>query len=169
MAGRSKFTEEDRAFVYVTLASNDGNVKRTSRETGIPEQTVRRWKSEFAEQPPEVHAVEAAVGMQVDDMARVEQLALKELERKIRAQELKGSELITVVGVLNDKKTRAQGLATSRTEHRVALPSREEIAELLGGAVASAIQAAEQRQEDIVDAEIVEQKVLPAQSFIDHA
>lgn len=168
MSGRSKFTDEDRAYVYVTLASNDGNVKRTSRETGVPEQTVRRWKAEFEENPPPMDVVEKQLDESVADMERVEKLALRELERKIRAQELKGSELITVIGVLNDKRTRAQGLATSRTEHRVALPSREEIAELLGGAVASAISAAEQRQEEIVDAEIVEPKeLLPAPVIID--
>ena len=42
MAGRAKYTEEDRAKVFVLLRTNDGNVKRTSREAGVPENTVRR-------------------------------------------------------------------------------------------------------------------------------
>jgi len=173
MSGRSTYTEEDRAFVYVTLLANDGNVKRTARDTGIPEQTVRRWKAEFEENPPDQEAVSKQADEQVADMERVEKLALSELERKIRAGEAKVSELITVVGVLNDKKTRAKGAATSRTEHRVALPSREEIAELLGGAVATAIQAAEQRQEEIVDAQLAGSSKalpqLPAATIIDES
>ena len=42
----------DRSLVYTTLLSNDGNVKRTARETGINETTVRRWKKEFLTTPP---------------------------------------------------------------------------------------------------------------------
>jgi hypothetical protein len=35
-----------RALVKECLLRNGGNVKRTVRETGIPESTVRRWKAE---------------------------------------------------------------------------------------------------------------------------
>lgn len=42
----------DRSTVYTTLLANEGNVKRTARDTGVNESTVRRWKREFETNPP---------------------------------------------------------------------------------------------------------------------
>jgi hypothetical protein len=39
-------TSTQRQAVIEALIANDGNVKRTVRETGVPETTVRRWRDE---------------------------------------------------------------------------------------------------------------------------
>jgi len=47
------YTDEEKFRVHTTLLGNSGNVKRTTRETGIVETTVRRWKEEFKTSPPQ--------------------------------------------------------------------------------------------------------------------
>jgi ribosomal protein L22 len=57
--------------------------------------------------------------------------------------------------MLQDKVSIAKGLATSRTETVHALPSPQEMAEVLGAVLKGAIQSAQERDLDIIDAEIV--------------
>lgn len=164
MAGKPRYDEADKARVYVALAANDGNIKRTARETGVPETTVRRFKQEFEKEgPPPQEIVDVAVGDFAESIERVEWKALAALERKIDKDDVNARDLITAFGVLNDKRTRALGLATERTEHVHRLPSAEEVAGLLQGLSHAALEATRQRQSDIVSAELREQPLgLPA-------
>jgi transposase-like protein len=157
MAGRTQFSDEDKARLYTALAANDWNVKRTARETGFSISTVRRYRDKFQSEPPSTELVEAAVGEFVDDAEKIRNLALQKLEAKIKEGDISARDLVTTIGVLDDKITRAKGLPTSRTENVSAFPSREELGELLGGFMVGAIQAAEKRHAEIVDAEIVEE------------
>lgn len=159
MAGRSKYTDEDKARVHVLLHANDGNVKRTSRESGIPEQTVRDWKKEWDSggvPPAVVDALDSAVDSFVGDAVRVRDLYLKRLEEL--APEVKNArDAATVIGILDDKVTRAKGLPTSRTEGVVAvLPPAEKVAELFKSYAIAAIEASTQREAEIVESEAVE-------------
>ena len=155
----SKYSEADKARVYVLLATNDGNVKRTSRDSGLPESTVRMWKRDFEiNGPPALdEEIQAEVGDFVGEAVTVRWKALRVLDSKIA--DAKPSELIAVIGVLTDKIDRARGLAIGRVEHVHALPSPEEIRESLGAALQGVLEAAKQRQFEIVDAEIVEQSL----------
>jgi len=162
VAGRTAYTEQDKARVYVVLTANKGNIKRTVRDTGIPESTVRNWKREFEKNPPSQEAIDNEVtsGDYVSDLERVRNKALATLETKIPT--MNGSQLGVVFGILEDKLTRARGLATDRTEHVHKLPSVEELA-LAGQMLArGAIEAARQRQAEIVEAEVRQQPALPA-------
>ncbi|MDE2098590.1 MAG: transposase [Patescibacteria group bacterium] len=161
MAGRAAYSDQDKARVYVALTANNGNVKRTVRDTGIPESTVRNWKREFEKNPPPQDQVEAELsgGDYISDLEQTRNEALATLRRKIPA--MNGSQLGVVFGILEDKLTRARGLATERTEHVHKLPSAEELA-LAGQMLAQgALQAAKQRQQEIVEAEVREQPALP--------
>lgn len=150
------YTDADRARVYVVLTTNEGNVKRTARETGVPENTVRRWKKEWQQNgPPSLDDVEEAAGDFLAEAERVRWKALMALDGKI--EQAKPSELITVIGVLDDKIARAKGLAVGKVEHVHTLPSPDEIRQTLGAALAGVLQAAKERQEEIIDAELVEQ------------
>jgi transposase-like protein len=153
VAGRSTYSDEDKGAVLAVLAANGGNIKRTSRETGVAEGTLRYW---IKKAPPSDETVQAAVLEFVSRAEAIRKMALDELEKSIETGKVSARELITVVGVLDDKITRAKGLPTQRTEQKLALPSREELASLLGGFVQGAIQMAEQRDEEIVDAEYAE-------------
>lgn len=155
------YSEEDRAAVYVVLVTNEWNVKRTARETGIPEQTVRRWKNDFIENgPPNTENLEEALGDFLEEAEKVRWKAIRVLDHKIK--DAKPSELITVIGVLDDKISRARGLALNRVEHVHALPSPEEMAAQLRAAMQGVLEAATRRQEEIIDAEVVLE--LPAAS-----
>jgi transposase-like protein len=166
---RATYTEADKAQVYVVLTTNDGNVKRTARDTGTPENTVRRWKKEWAENgPPSTEEVEVAVGAFLDEAVELRGLALTALRRKVDLllkdpDKVKVAELTTLMGVLDDKITRAQGLATGRVEHVHALPSGDQLVAPLLEAFEAVRQLTAQREGEVIeDAEfsVVERKAL---------
>lgn len=162
MAGRRQYSEDDKAKVYVVLAANDGNVKRTARETGVPENTVRRWRNEFQEAPPRTELVEQAMGDFVEEAESVRNLALARIKDLIPTS-TRINELNTTVGILTDKIDRARGLGETRTvKHEHELTSSDELKALMGGFVKEMRARASEREEEIQDAEIVEQAALPA-------
>lgn len=164
MAGRASYTEEQKASVYVTLASNEGNVKRTARDTGVPVSTIRRWRSEWdrLESLPSHDAVNEAMGNFAERAESLRWKALVELERQLSTA--RPGDLIKIVGILDDKITRARGLADRTVEHRHVLPSAEELSALVQGFAEATRQAALERAGDVIDAEIVEQapRALPS-------
>lgn len=158
MAGKSPYSDKDRALVYTTLLSNEGNVKRTARDTGVNETTVRRWKADFVTNPPPVEAVEEAVNDFIADAKRVRNKAVKEIERQIDAGIFKGAALVTVVGVLDDKIARVESpVRKSQVDHIHHLPSADEARALLGDLLTGAIDSGRIRQAELVDAELTEQ------------
>lgn len=162
------WSDEDKARAYVALAANDGNVKRTAREIGVPENTLRRWRDDWQQNgPPQTEDVEMAMGEFLEEASNLRGRALLALKLKVEQlikdpKAVKVAELTTLVGVLDDKITRASGLATSRTEHVHTLPSPDEIREALGQVFQGALDAAKQRAEDIQDADFTEVGETPA-------
>lgn len=165
MSGRQQYTEEAKAAAFVQLEMNEGNVKRTARDLGLPPSTLRKWRDEW-ENDKNLPAAEAqlqATGDFLEDAERVRNLALRKLEAKITNNEGTVAQVATVLGILDDKIARAKGIADRVTEHKITLPSRDEIAAALAGLQQGAIAAAEERDEVIVEAELVEdRKALPA-------
>jgi transposase-like protein len=163
---RATYTDADKARVYVVLMTNEGNIKRTSRETDTPENTVRRWKREWEQNgPPELNEVEEAVVDYAVSMERTRDLALKRIHQRLSSEDEKKwgtlPQLATVFGVLTDKIDRARGIADRRVEHRHVLPSPDELRAAMDALVSGAQQHHELREEDIIEAEI-EQAALPA-------
>lgn len=153
---RRVYTDEDRAQGLLHLTLTDGNVKRAARDSGFPESTIRRWKQEWEREgvpAPVQQIAEQEADSFTDDAIRVRGKALKAIEQKL--PDAKVSELITTVGVLDDKIMRAKGLATSRTVVQHELPSPDEIRATLVAAMTGALEAARERHE-IIDAEVVE-------------
>jgi transposase-like protein len=157
VSGRASYDESVKASAYVALAANEGNIKRTSRDTGIPVSTLRRWRDEWTRQEnlPSHSAVTEAMGDFADKAETIRWKALVELERQLSTA--KPGDLIKIVGILDDKITRARGLADRTVEHRHTLPSPEELVALVSGFAEATRQAALERADDIIDAEIVEQ------------
>ena len=156
MAGRSTYSPEDKAAVMAVLAANGGNQKRTARETGVPLATLRYWIKHPESAPPSDEQVQAAVDGFVEGAERIRDAALKKLGDLVTNDQVSARDLITTLGVLDDKITRAKGLPTQRTEHQHALPSREELAGVLGAAITGMIEMAERRDDEIIDGEVVE-------------
>jgi transposase-like protein len=159
---RGRYDDTDKARVLAVLQANDGNVKRTARETGVADQTVRDWKKKLAKgQMPAgtTAALPAMLGEFVADAERIRNKALKELEVQIDAGELSGKDLIVIVGVLTDKVRMAKGQATARTEHVAKGPTPEEFAPVFADYLNRSFEAAERREIDIElpDSEVEEQ------------
>lgn len=119
MAGKSRYSDEDKARVHLSLQVHDGQVKPTARDTGIPISTVRLWKQQW-ERDGVPEAVSMALTEAKDEFvknaSRVRDKALERLEQVIEHSD-KPRDLATVVGILDDKLTRAKGMPTSRTEN----------------------------------------------------
>ena len=163
MASKSniQWSDQDRAAAYVLWVSNDKNVRKTSRECGIPTNTLRYWVKGWNESgPPDAVLDEIPAQMYefVHHANRVRQNAMDKLEELIPQAEVKQlSAIATVVGIMDDKIRLASGLATKRTETVQILPSREDMKELMGGFVDGLVGAAESRAGEIIDVEVEEQ------------
>lgn len=163
MAGRPQYDDAFKARAFAQLEVNNGNIKRTARDLGVPPSTIRRWRDEWeaSKNLPAAEDLIVATGDFIEDAERVRDLSLKVLEEKLRLGQGTVAQVATVLGVLDDKISRAKGLADRVTEHKITLPSADELRELLTGMKQNAIDAAAQRDEEIVDAEVVEPKALP--------
>lgn len=163
MSGRPQYDDAFKANAFAQLEVNEGNIKRTARALGIPPSTLRRWRDEWdaAKNLPTAEDLIAATGDFIEDAERVRDLSLRVLEEKLRLGQGTVAQVATVLGVLDDKISRAKGLADRVTEHKITLPSRDEIVAALEGLQNSAIEAATLRDEEVEDAELVEPKALP--------
>jgi len=164
MSGRSTYDDAFKANAFAQLEVNEGNIKRTARALGIPASTLRRWRDEWDQDKnlPAAEDLIVATGDFIEDAERVRDLSLQALEDKIRRGEGTVAQVATVLGILDDKISRARGLADRVTEHKITLPSREEIVAALDGLRQGAIEGAAARDEEIVYAELVEPKALTA-------
>lgn len=164
---RATYTAEDKARAYVILQTNEGNLKRTARDTGIPEPTIRRWRNEWASQgAPPLDMIEEAATDMVTEAEKVRDLSLQRIRERLESDNVKDQgtlpQLATVFGIVTDKIDRARGIADKRVEHVHALPSPEDIR----GALVALVQGVQQghavREEEIEDAEIIEEtRALP--------
>ena len=161
MASRTEWTDEAKAQIYVQWVANDRNVRKTSREFGIPHGTLRYWTKEWeANGPPEeLNDIIANDAYEfVHHANRVREQAMLKLEELIPQAESKQlSAIATVVGIMDDKIRLASGLATKRTENTYVLPSQSDVKELMGAFVEGLISAADDRANEVIDVEVVEQ------------
>ena len=161
MSGKSQYTSDDRITVYLALVSNDGNVKRTARDTGFSETTVRRWKKEFDTNPPDREAVVEAVesGDYVDKLRSTRDEALKWLRKKI--PDASARDLGTIYGILTDKLARIEQVGSDTEHHHFHhLPPSDEVAELLTGLSQGAISDTRRRQTELEETKLREQPAL---------
>jgi len=162
VAGKTTYSDQDLARLYVVLTTNEGNVKRTARDTGMPESTVRRWKKVWEENgPPKIEEeIVEAVTNYVDEMERTRDLALQRMHERLQNDQGTLPQIATVFGVLTDKIDRARGIGSESTiHHKHELPSPDEIRATLGALVSGALAAHQEREEEITDAEFTEQPV----------
>lgn len=160
------YSDEERSGVYHALTIYDGNVKRTARSTGVPEQTVRDWKKHWEKEPPSAELVELGQPVTDEFLGRaivIRDKAMGLLEQKIEDGDVSARDLITTIGVTTDKIRLIQGQPTSRNE-TVSAVDPKQLGKALVELAAGAIEAAQERAADIdvviEDAEIVEQAEL---------
>lgn len=170
MAARRVYTDADRAAVKNALDVNEGNIKRTARDTGIPVMTVKGWvrKWEKGGLPAEVSSALPAIREEfVGNATRLRDKMLVRLEEKVDDDMVNSKDLLIGVGVLTDKVRLVEGKSTSRTEHEGAVGSLpvDQVRELFAGFARGIVEAAVQRDaaissatgEETIDAEWSEQ------------
>jgi len=151
---RRTYTDRDKAIVYAELTVNEGNVKRTARNTGIDSSAVRRWKMEWEANgvPEAVNAeVELVASDFVSDAVRIRGKLLQKLEAVLDAGDRATiPQLVTGIGVLSDKIRAYEAITeTRKVEHTLALPPVEELRELFSGLVGGMLDAARTRAAEI--------------------
>lgn len=156
---RVGWSDDDKAAAYVVWIANDKNMTRTAQDTGLPQSTLRYWIKEWNKNgAPD--AVLDKVPTQAYEFIHhaneVRDAAIKKLAELIPQAEVKQlSAVATVVGILDDKIRLANGLATKRVENTVALPSKDDMKELMGSFVGGLVGAAEERASEVIEAEAV--------------
>jgi transposase-like protein len=149
MAKRT-YTAEDKARVYAILDANDGNVKRTARDTGIAVQTVRDWKLKREREgslPVEIEAALHAAQLElVENTSRVRDKVLDRLEREVDDPAARASikDLATTYGILTDKVRLIEGKPTSVSEDGNSVGSLpiEQVRELFEGFARGVVEGA---------------------------
>lgn len=154
---RTEWTDEDRAAAYVIWISNDKNIRATARQCGMNHTTVAYWVKQWEKDgPPERldDKIRANAYEFVHHASSVREKAMKKLEELIPDAEVKQlSAIATVVGIMDDKIRLAQGLATKRTETVHALPTKDDLKELMSGFAEGLVGAAEERAQEVVQIE----------------
>ena len=159
-----RWSDDDKAAAYVIWVTNDKNIRKTSRDTGVSHTTIGYWVKEWEKNgPPEGVAdkLDAAAHDFIGHASRIRKTAMEKLEELIPQAESKQlSAIATVVGIMDDKIRLASGLATKRTENTYVLPSRDDMKTLMSGFVDGLVSAAESRAGEIIDVEVEEQPEL---------
>lgn len=146
MANRRMYTDEERARAHAALVINDGNIARAARETGLPESSIRDWKKKWEKEgvPAEIQAYAAGeANVFVIKAQEVRDEALTRLHEKL--PDARVGELTTVIGVLDDKISRARMLEKPPPPESSKIDARA-AGELLAGFVAEAINQSEERR-----------------------
>jgi transposase-like protein len=162
MAGRSKYSDDDRARVNASLTITDGNVRKTARETGMPITTVRDWKREWerAGVPAVVEAkTTQAIEQFVAEATDVRAIALARL-KEVLPHETKAKDLAVIVGIMDDKVRLATGKPTSISQNQTGLPAPEEVRALFAGYALGALESTRRRTEDILAADVITDAII---------
>lgn len=151
---RVEWDDEARAAAYVVWISNGRAIRQTSRETGIPHNTIAYWAKDWEKNGPPDNLNEKIANNVYEFLnhaSSVREQAMKKLEELIPQAEVKQlSAIATVVGIMDDKIRLASGLATKRTETVHTLPTRDEMKELMSGFADGLVSAAEDRASETV-------------------
>jgi transposase-like protein len=106
VAGRRRYTDDDRSSALAKLAENGGDVNRTARDLGIPETTLRQW----ANGSRHSEALQMSEGKKTELADRYEQLTFKALDQAEKGiDKLGGRDASVVAGIFTDKMMLLRG------------------------------------------------------------
>lgn len=108
-----KYTDDERAAAMALLESFGGNVAKTARQSGFPENTIRNWRDGKGMVPPEV------VANKKDDLADLfEREAIGALGMAAAKRESASyRDLVTGAAIAADKIQLLRGEPTERIAH----------------------------------------------------
>lgn len=112
---RRRYTDDDRATALAVLDSNDGNLSRTSRETGIAASTIKRWVDDRAEDLSDLRDQKReALSALWENVARA--YLERALEPAVR-DDSTGQAAITIAAIATDKLQLLRGQPTEINRH----------------------------------------------------
>lgn len=108
MAAEKKYSQDDKQRALLLLAANNGNVLKTSQDTGIPRETIRDWAKQA--QPNAPHdAKTAATSRYLKGLGKAKELALgRVIEALPNANAVQAA---TTLGILHDKEAKEKAAA----------------------------------------------------------
>lgn len=96
------------------IAAELTNATAAGLATGIPHQTIRRWRDD-----PEMREYITKTRDQLaEEMGALAALAVATIQQDVRAGKFEPRDLVTLMGVATEKSLLLSGDATSRTESR---------------------------------------------------
>ena len=119
---RRRYTDHDKATTLAALTANGRNLSKTSRDTGIPITTIKRWRDE----PPHPHIAELGNEKKRDLADELEHLAhaiVGIMPDKMDTANFQ--HLAVALGITIDKLRLLKGEATEVTEVRGSDAKRE--------------------------------------------
>jgi transposase-like protein len=147
------YSDKDRALVYAELSVNDGNIKRTSRNIGIPTGTIRRWRDDWARNgvPDTLNAEITLVATDfLSEAIRIRGKLMERLEFLLDNDKVSSREVVTAIGILSDKIRAYEALEqVQKVEHTFTLPPAEDLRELFVGMLSGVVEAAQLRAAQI--------------------
>jgi hypothetical protein len=103
-----------REKVTTVIAAEMTSNLATERATGIPNQTIGRWRDD-----PELRMyVDKTRDVMAEEMSGLAALAVQAIQKALRAGEFQPRDLVILLGVAVEKSLLLSGDATSRTETR---------------------------------------------------
>ncbi len=116
-AKRRHYSEEDKATALAVLAANNGDLRKTARDLGIPKSTLERW----------IYIQNTVVSAIADTKKKELSTELEELAYKIvgvmpdKLASANLQQLATSLGITIDKMQLLQGRPTERSETRATI------------------------------------------------
>lgn len=107
-----RYTKREK--VTAVIAAELTNNTAVERATGIPNQTVGRWRDD----PAMREYVEKTRDELAIEMRSLAALAVDTIQKDVRAGKFEPRDLVTLMGVATEKSLLLSGDATSRTESR---------------------------------------------------
>ncbi len=115
---RKTYTDEQRVGALALLAANSGNIRKTSRETGISRNTLEVWQgSELANEPIVAEVKQQLVGSFIEKAKSARELILDRLVQ-LAPEEKDMFKLAGAFKIVNDAARLESGEATTRNEVR---------------------------------------------------
>jgi hypothetical protein len=150
---RRTYTDRDRAVVYAELTVNDGNIKRTARNTGYDVSFVRRCKTDWERNGVSEAVMEEVKPIVADflaDAIRIRNRLLLRLEELLEGDKVSLAQVSTAFGIVSDKIRAYEAINDPRrVEHTLVLPPADELRELFSGLMDGVVESARTRAAEI--------------------
>jgi hypothetical protein len=112
------YSDGERIAALAILAANGGNISQTTRQTGIPRITLRKWQASELNDLPQVATIKAEVTQSFIEKAKSAREVFLDRLVALAPQEKDMFKLAGAFKIVNDAARLEDGQATTRSEVR---------------------------------------------------